>query len=103
MLLDRDGIHSLVFDISGVISGLNWIFQFKKCHSIIYTSRPRNLDPKRIQNFNPMNICHFYKLLKDIYDAFSNLPPKHIWNMDKKGVQFEEGHKHSKSIITFKA
>jgi len=32
MLLDKDGIHSLVYDISSVVPGLNWIYQFKKHH-----------------------------------------------------------------------
>jgi hypothetical protein len=40
-----------------------------------------------------MNVAHFYKLLKDIYDAYPNLPPEHVWNMDEKGVQFGGGHK----------
>jgi len=43
-----------------------------------------------------MNVAHFYKLLKDIYNAYPNLPPEHVWNMDKKGVQFGGGRKHLK-------
>jgi hypothetical protein len=96
MPLDRDGIHSLVFDLSGTVPGSNWLSRFEKRHPEIRASWPGNLDPKRAQNFNPTNILNFYKLLKDIYDAFPNLPPQHIWNMDKKGIQFGGGWKHSK-------
>ena len=55
MPLDRDGIHSLVFDISGTILGSNWISRFEKHHPIICASWPGNLDPKHVQNFNLMN------------------------------------------------
>jgi hypothetical protein len=96
MPLDRDGIYSLVFDISGITPGSNWISRFEKRHPEICASRPGNLDPKRAQNFNPTNIGHFYKLLKDIYDAYPTLPPENIWNMDEKGVQFGGGRKRSK-------
>ena len=82
--LDRDDIASLVFDISGIAPGTNWIYHFEQCHPEIHMSRPGNLDPKRAQNFNPTNIAYFYKLLKDVYDAFPNLPPEHVWNMDEK-------------------
>ena len=75
MPLNRDGIHSLVFDLSGTVLGSNWLSWFEKHHPEICTSQPGNLDPKRTQNFNPTNILNFYKLLKDIYDAFPNLPP----------------------------
>jgi hypothetical protein len=85
-----------VFDISGVVSGLNWIYWFEQRHPEICASQPGNLDPKHTQNFNPMNVAHFYKLLKDIYNAYPNLPPEHVWNMDKKGVQFGGGRKHLK-------
>ena len=94
--LDRDSIRSLVFNISGVVPGLNWIYRFEQRHPEICASRPGNLDPKRAQNFNPTNVAHFYKLLKDVYDAYPNLPPEHVWNMDEKGVQFGGGRKRSK-------
>jgi hypothetical protein len=86
MLLDKDSIHSLVFDLSGIVPGSNWIHQFEKQHLEIHVSWPRNLNPKCTQNFNPTNIHHFYNLLKDIYNTFPNFPPKHIWNMDEKGI-----------------
>jgi hypothetical protein len=94
--LDREDIRSLVLDISGVAPGLNWIHRFQQRHPEICASRPGNLDPKRAQNFNPTNVAHFYKLLKDVYDAYPDIPPEHIWNMDEKGVQFGGGRKRSK-------
>src|SRR5216683_351643 len=103
MPLDKHDIHSLVFNISGIVPGSNWINCFEKRHPEIHVSRPGNLDPKRAQNFNPTNICHFYKLLKDIYNAFPNLPPEHIWNMDEKGVQFGGGRKRSKKYYHFRS
>src|SRR5216683_5488868 len=96
MPLDKHDIHSLVFNISGIVPGSNWINCFEKRHPEIHVSRPGNLDPKRAQNFNPTNIHHFYELLKHIYNTFPNLPPEHVWNMDEKGVQFGGGRKHSK-------
>jgi hypothetical protein len=96
MPLDKDGIHSLVFNLSGIVPGSNWIHQFEKCHLEIHASRPGNLNPKHAQNFYPTNIHHFYNLLKDIYNTFPNFPPEHIWNMDEKGVQFGGGCKRSK-------
>jgi len=88
MPLDKYDIHLLIFDISGIVPGSKWINCFEKHHPEIHVSWPGNLDPKCAQNFNPTNICHFYKFLKHIYNTFPNLPPKHIWNMDEKGVQF---------------
>jgi hypothetical protein len=96
MLLDKDNIHLLVFNISGIVPGLKWINWFEKCHPEVCASRLGNLDPKCAQNFNPVNIHLFYELLKCIYDTFPNLPPEHIWNMDEKGVQFRGGRKRSK-------
>jgi hypothetical protein len=37
-LLDRDEIYSLVFDISGILPGLSWIYQFKEHHLKICAS-----------------------------------------------------------------
>jgi hypothetical protein len=97
--LDRDGLNSLVFDLSGIVLGINWINQFEQHHPEIRASWPGNLDPKRTQNFNPTNVAYFYKLLKDVYDAFPDLPPEHIWNMDEKGIQFGGGRKRSKKYF----
>ena len=49
MLLDKDNIHLLVFDISGIVSGLKWINQFEKCHPKVHVSWPGNLNPKCTQ------------------------------------------------------
>jgi hypothetical protein len=97
--LDRDSLNSLVFDLSGIVPGINWINRFEQHHSEIRASWPGNLDLKRAQNFNPTNVAYFYNLLKDVYDAFPDLPPEHIWNMDEKGIQFRGGHKHSKKYF----
>ena len=75
---------------------MNWIYQFEQRHPEICASQPGNLDPKHAQNFNPTNVAHFYKLLKDVYNAYPNLPPEHVWNMDEKGVQFGGGRKRLK-------
>ena len=97
--LDSDEIYSLMFDISGVLPGSSWVYQFEQRHPEICASRPGNLDLKRAQNFNLTNVTHFYKLLKNIYNVYPNLPPEHIWNMDEKGVQFRGGRKHSKKYF----
>src|SRR5216683_2975685 len=89
--LDRDGVNSLIFDLSGVVLGINWINWFEQHHPEIRASWPGNLDPKCTQNFNPTNIVYFYKLLKDVNTAFPNPPPEQIGNMNKKGFKFGEG------------
>ena len=76
--LDREEIRSLMLDITGIFPGLNWIYRFEQRHPKICTSQPGNLDPKQAQNFNATNVAHFYKLLKDVYDAYPNIPPEHI-------------------------
>jgi hypothetical protein len=76
--LNRDNINSLVFDISGIALGTNWIYRFEQCHPKICASQPGNLDSKCTQNFNPTNITHFYELLKDVYNAFPDLLPEHV-------------------------
>ena len=55
-----------------------------------------------MQNFNPSNVARFYDLLKAIYDVYPDLPPQHIWNMDKKGLQLGGGHKQSKKYFHLK-
>jgi len=76
--LDRDGVNSLIFDLSGVVPGINWINWFEQRHPEIHASWLGNLDPKCAQNFNPTNVAYFYKLLKDVYNTFPDLPPEHI-------------------------
>ena len=44
--LDRDGVNSLVFDLSSIILDINWINWFEQHHSKIYTFWLENLDPK---------------------------------------------------------
>jgi len=93
------GVQCLTSELSGRLPGQNWIEQFKKCWPQLSYSRPRGLDPKWAQNFNPSNIAGFYKLLKVIYDAYPNLPPQHIWNMDEKELQLGGGYKQSKKYF----
>jgi hypothetical protein len=91
-----------VFDLCGHIPGKNWLRCFKKCHPKLKISRPSNLDPKHMQNFNCTNVDFFYRLLKCVFDAHPNFPPQHIWNMDKKGLQLGGGHKHCKKYFHMK-
>jgi hypothetical protein len=44
--LDRDSVNSLIFDLSGVVPGINWINWFEQHHPEICASWPGNLDPK---------------------------------------------------------
>jgi len=89
--LDMQGVCLLASDLSGSQPGKNWISRFMARHPDVCYSKPGSLDPKQAQNFNPSNIAGFYKLLKAIYDMYPDLPPQHIWNMDKKGLQLGGG------------
>jgi len=93
------GVQCLTSELSGRPPGQNWIERFKKRWPQLSYSRPGGLDPKRAQNFNPSNVGGFYELLKVIYDAYPNLPPQHIWNMDEKGLQLGGGRKRSKKYF----
>ena len=85
--------------MTGVVPGTNWIYRLQRRYDELRTSRPSGLDPKRAQNFNPMNIGGYFKLLQDLFTTYPNLPPEHIWNMDEKGVQFGGGRKNAKKYF----
>jgi hypothetical protein len=76
--LDIQGVQVLASVISGKQPGNNWIGRYKKQNPDLCQSRPRGLDPKWVQNFNPSNVAGFYDLLKVIYDVYPDLPPQHI-------------------------
>ena len=76
--LDMQGVCLLASDLSGSQPGKNWISRFMARHPDVCYSKPRSLDLKWAQNFNPSNIVGFYELLKAIYDMYLDLPPQHI-------------------------
>jgi hypothetical protein len=94
--LDRHGVQSIAFELSGTVPGKNWHRRFEKRHPNLRSSKPGNLDPKRAQNFNPTNVARYFDLLKAVFDAHPDLPPQQIWNMDEKGLQLGGGRKRSK-------
>ena len=97
--LDVQGVLSLIAELSGKLPGKHWLHRFKKRWPQVSYSRPGGLDPKQAYNFNPSNVAGFFELLKVIYDAYPNLPPQHVWNMDEKGLQLGGGHKQSKRFF----
>jgi len=82
---DLTGIQSMAYELSGSVPGINWHLKFQACHPEVLTSKPSGRDPKQAQNFNPTNIKNYFELLRTTYTDFPNIPPQHIWNMDKKG------------------
>ena len=74
-----------------------------KCWPQVSHSRPGGLDPKWAQNFNPSNVAGFYQLLRAIYDAYPDLLPQHVWNIDEKGLQLGGGCKQLKKIFCLKS
>src|SRR6267142_1586997 len=101
--LDIQGIQILASAVSGKQPGKNWVGRYKKHQPEVCQSRPRSLDPKQAQNFNPSNVAGFYNLLKAIYDVYPSLPPQHIWNMDEKGLQLGGGRKRLKKYFHLKS
>jgi len=101
--LDRDDIASLAFDISSVAPGTNWIYCFEQRHTEIRASQPGNLDLKHAQNFNPTNITYFYKLLKDVHDAFPNLPLNTSGTWMRRASSLGEATNIQRSTITSEA
>ena len=97
--LDIEGIQCLAAELSGKVPSKHWIYRFKKRWPQVAYTRPGGLDPKRAQNFNSSNVAGFFKLLKAIYDAYPDLLPQHIWNMDEKGLQLGGGRKRSKKFF----
>jgi len=83
----------------GKVLGKKWIYHLQRCYNELHLSKPSNLDLKRAQNFNPTNVGGYFKLLKDLYSTYPNLPPEHIWNMDEKGIQFGGGRKNAKKYF----
>ena len=101
--LDIQDIQCLTAELSGNTPGKHWIRRFMKRWPQVSHSRPGGLDPKRAQNFNPSNVAGFYQLLRAIYDAYPDLPPQHVWNMDEKGLQLGGGRKRSKKFFRLKS
>ena len=84
--MDESDIKRITFKLSSREPGKNWLGRYKSHCPNLCSSKPGSLNPKQAQNFNPSNVAGFYNLLKAIYDAYLNLPPQHIWNMDEKGL-----------------
>jgi hypothetical protein len=35
-------------------------------------------------------MMHYFELLQGLHRLYPNLPPEHMWNMNKKGIQMGE-------------
>jgi hypothetical protein len=92
--LDKRGIKSLTFEMSGKLPSNGWIKACERRNNVC-ASKPAGLDPKRAQNFNFANVSHFYQLLRGVYDTHTTIPAQHVWNMDEKGLQLGGGRKRS--------
>ena len=82
------------YNISGKLPGKNWHYRFLSSHNEeLKLGKPRQLDPKRAQNFNEENIKHYFNLRQEVEDKYGPIPPEHHWNMDEKGGQHGGGRK----------
>jgi hypothetical protein len=54
------------------------------------------LNPKCMKNFNQTVINDYFDQMEHLYARFpGEIPPQHIWNMDKKGIQMDGSRKNS--------
>jgi len=82
--------------VSGKPVGKLWVNRFLMQHPELRASKGTKLDPKRAKNFNETVINDYFDKLESLHARFpGGIPPEHIWNMDKKGIQLGGGRKNS--------
>ncbi|KAF8985857.1 hypothetical protein BDQ17DRAFT_1206506, partial [Cyathus striatus] len=82
---DRQKLRTLAHDMSGLVPGKNWDYRWVKRHNVL-KRRATGLDPKRGQNFTAENVSEFFDMLESLDNEYGEIPSKHIWNMDEKGI-----------------
>jgi hypothetical protein len=88
--------------ISGKSLGKTWAKSFLKRHPEMVLAKPQKLDPKRADHFNKAVVTDFFEKWQALLDEHSGIPPEHIWNMDKKGIQLGGSRKNcGKKFIYF--
>jgi len=81
--------------MAGREPGKRWHNKFFKQFPELQPSRATKLDPKRAKNFNEAIIRDYFNKMEDLHARFpGGIPPQHIWNMDKKGIQMGGGRKN---------
>lgn len=78
--------------ISGKPIGKKWYKKFLLHHPHIHAVKAGRLDPKCAKNFNTTVINDYFDKMEALHACFpTGIPPEHIWNMDKKGIQLGGG------------
>ena len=76
-------LRARVNEISGRLPGKHWHRRYLARHKkSISTHKPRNLDPKRAQNFNKTTVEGYFTLRGDLDKKYNGIPAAHNWNMD---------------------
>jgi hypothetical protein len=79
-------------DISRKEIGKKWHLKFIQCHPEVVAARSTKLDLRCAKNFNKIVINDYFDKLEQLHLQFpGGVPPKHIWNMDEKGIQIGGG------------
>lgn len=85
-------LRARVDKISGRVPGKHWHCRYLARHKkSISTHKPRNLDPKRAQDFNKTTVDGYFTLRIDLDKKYNGIPAVHNWNMDEKGNQMGGG------------
>ena len=82
--------------MAGREPGKLWHTRFLKKFPEIQPLKGMKLNPKHVKNFNETVINDYFDQLEQLNARFpGGIPPKHIWNMDKKGIQMGGSWKNS--------
>ncbi len=82
--------------MAGREPGKNWHARFFKRFPELQPLKGTKLDLKHVKNFNEAVIKDYFDQIECLHAWFpSGIPPQHIWNMDKKGIQMGGSWKNS--------
>lgn len=95
LLLDRKELDAQASILAGRQVGPSWNKRFMKHHPDLLAVKGAQLDPKHAKNFHETVINHYFDMLEALHAHFPDcILAKHIWNMDKKGLQLGGGQKN---------
>ena len=93
--MDSLALYAHTHSMAGREPGRNWTSWFWKWLPEFITAKSAKLDLKCTKNFNKTIVNDFFDKWQAINNKYGGIPPKHIWNMDKKGIQLGGGWKNS--------
>ena len=81
-----------VADIAGRAVGKSWVKHFRAHHPNLKVKWSSTLEKCHAASLNPTLVNEYFDLLEETITTY-NIPPKNIYNMDKKGIQLGMGQK----------